>query len=276
MVKFTVTVCAIAILSAQEASPGLAVAKALDREISALKELSDGERAGAITKLTNRIRQQPTEFAVALATNLAVDGVDGSGDDTLLIIANTLAEALRKSPRKTDDSAYRTLAELVRYNNLPVSLDDPNYAVAIEKLAANEKHRAELDFVLFDLHGKQWSLKQLRGKVVLVNFWATWCPPCRAELPELADLYKRFAAQGLVILAISDEDASTIRRFAGEHRMNYPVLVDPGGATKDQYRVSGFPQSFVYNRQGRLVAHAPARPSMQGFLKMLGRTELRF
>jgi peroxiredoxin len=152
----------------------------------------------------------------------------------------------------------------------------PNYTAAIEKLAANEKHRADLNFALFDLHGKRWSLRRLRGKVVLVNFWATWCPPCRAEIPDLADLHKRFAAQGLVILAISDEDASTVRRFVGEYRMIYPVLIDPGGAIKGQFRVSGFPQTFVYNRQGRLVAHAPARPSMQSFLKMLGRTELRF
>jgi peroxiredoxin len=276
MIKFAFIVCATAILSAQEPSPELIAAKALDREISGLKKLSDGERAGAIKKLASRIRQQPKEFAVALAANLAVDGVDGSGDDTLLDIANTLAESLRMSPGKSDEPAYLTLAELVRYNNLPVSLDDPNYTEAIEKLAANEKHRADLDFALFDLQGKRWSLKRLRGKVVIVNFWATWCPPCRAELPELADLHKRFAAQGLVILAISDEDPSTVRRFAGEYSMNYPVLIDTGGAIKGQFRVSGLPQTFVYNRQGRLVAHAPARPSRQSFLKMLGRTELRF
>lgn len=88
-----------------------------------------------------------------------VDGVsgacsDGSEDDTLLDIASTLAEALRKSPRRRDDSAYLTLAELVRYNSLPVSLDDPNYTAAMEKLAADNKHRANQDFTLFDLHGK--------------------------------------------------------------------------------------------------------------------------
>lgn len=262
-------------LVAQETRPGLAAAKELDREISGLKKLSDENRAGAIKELAKRVRQQPKEFAVALAANLAVDGVDGSREDSLLEIANTLAEALRRSPRKAGDSVYLTLAELVRYNHLRVSLDDPNYAAAMEKLAADDKHRAGLDFVLTDLQGKRWSLTSLRGKVVVVHFWATWCPPCRAELPVLADLHERFAARGLVILAISDEDPAIVRKFAGENKMDYPLLIDPGGVTKDQFRVKGFPQTFVYDRQGQLVAHAPARPSIQGFLEMLGRAELR-
>lgn len=273
--KIVVVVCATAILGAQEASR-LAVAKALDQEISGLKKLPDGERAKAIKELAIRIRQQPKEFAVALAHNLAIDGVDGSEDSTLLDIANTLADALRKSPSGREHAAYLTLAELVRYHGLAVSLDDSNYTAAMEKLAVNDKHRADLDFTLSDSSGKRWNLKSLEGKVVVVNFWATWCPPCQAELPDLAEIYRRFAAQGLVILAISNEDASIVRRFVAERKMNYPVLIDPAGAIKEQFRVAGLPHSFIYDRQGRVVAYLPGRPSMQTFLKMLGRTELRF
>ena len=112
----TVMICATTILYAQGAGPRLAIAKVLDQEISGLKTLSDGERPAAIKQLANRIRQQPKEFAVALAANLAVDGVDGSGDETLLDIANTLAAALEESP---SEPLLQSPAELAWSHRLP-------------------------------------------------------------------------------------------------------------------------------------------------------------
>jgi peroxiredoxin len=266
--------CATTILIAQETSSPLATAKALDQEISALKNLPEAERAAAIKSLANRIRQQPSSFAVSLAANLAVDGVDGSADDTILDIANTLAEALSKSPRKPNDSAYVALAELVRYNNLPLTFEDPNFKAAMNQLALKDKYRANLDLDLFDLQGRRWQLKQLKGKVVLINFWATWCPPCRAELPELRELQQRFGTKGLVILAVSDEDTTTLSNFVKQHNVDYNVLIDPAGKLKERFQVNGIPQTFVYDRRGKLVAHAPARPSLDRFLKMLQRAKL--
>ena len=86
------------------------------------------------------------------------------------------------------------------------------------KLEADDQHRNEANFTLTDLKGKAWTLKDLRGKVVLVNFWATWCPPCRKEMPDLETLNQRFGSQGLVILGISDEDAATVSPFIAEQQ----------------------------------------------------------
>ncbi len=275
----TATLVAIGIwaplrLAAQEPS-SLAVAKATDREIEKLGDLPDDARARAVKDLALRILQQPARYAVALASNLVVDGTEAIDRDTLQDVTTTLAGALRKSPTQGNDTAYMQLAELARYGHMEVSLDDPRFTAAMSKLQADDKHRSEADFTLTDLQERKWTLKSLRGKVVLVNFWATWCPPCRRELPDLDALDKRFRDRGLVILAITDEQASRVMPFLREQKIDYPVLLDPGQKVRQQLRVDGIPDTFIYDRQGRLVARPVARPSMRGFLEMLGQAGLQ-
>jgi thiol-disulfide isomerase/thioredoxin len=104
---------------------------------------------------------------------------------------------------------------------------------------------------------------------VLVNFWATWCPPCRKEMPDLQALSQRFAGQGLVILSISDEDAATVKPYIAEHKITYPVLLDPGRKVNDSFHLQGIPKSFVYNRDGKLVAQSIDMRTPGQFLQML-------
>lgn len=271
----SIGICAALRVAAQEPS-GLAAAKAIDQEILKLRDLPDDVRPHAIKDLALRIRQQPNRYAVALASNLAIDATEASGRDTLQEVTTTLADALRKSPTlDASDSAWRRLAELARHYHMQVSLDDPRYRAAISELQADDQHRSEADFTLADIQERKWNLKSLRGKVVLVNFWATWCPPCRREVPDLDALYKRFRDQGLVILAITDEEASMVRPFLSQQKVSYPVLLDPGQKVKNLFRVNGIPESFVYDREGRLAAQAIDRPTMQGFLEMLGQAGLQ-
>jgi len=104
---------------------------------------------------------------------------------------------------------------------------------------------------------------------VVVNFWATWCPPCRKEIPDLEALYGRFKDRGLVILAISDEDAGKVQPFVKERKMSYPVLLDAGGAVNKLFRVDGIPKTFVYDREGKLAAQSIDMRTMKQFLEML-------
>jgi len=193
-----------------------------------------------------------------------------------------LGEALREEPPTANEAKpdeipepYIELATLVRYEHVKTDLDSPLLGAATAKLAADDARRQQADFTLTDLQGRAWRLSDLRGKVVLLNFWATWCPPCRKEMPDLESLYRRFKDQGLVILAISDEDAAKVRPFVTERGVSYPILLDPGRKVNTLFAIEGIPKSFVYNRDGKLVAEAIDMRTQKQFLELLLRAGLQ-
>ena len=110
------------------------------------------------------------------------------------------------------------------------------------------------DFTITDIQGKTWSSRDLRGKVVFVNYWATWCPPCRAEIPDLIKLQDKYRDR-IVILGISeDEDGlDLVKQFVAEHQINYPVAMSTAELAKVFRGVSALPTTFVIDREGKLV-----------------------
>jgi peroxiredoxin len=252
----------------------------IEARLHQLRKLPDAERIKATRELALEIRRLPPrdkkeQLAEQLA-NLVTEG--DPGQDTLQEVATTLAQALRDQPVLPNNGqpalAYITLAQLVRYEGVQVSLKDPQFAAATRKLEADDESRQHVDFTLADLSGAQWTLRSLAGKVVLVNFWATWCPPCRKELPDLQALAERFGSRGLVVLAISDEEAEKVKPFVAEHKLSYPVLLDPGRKVNDLFRVEGIPKTFVYDRGGKLAAEAIDMRTQRQFLEMLQRAGL--
>jgi peroxiredoxin len=250
-------------------------AEGIRKQISGLRKLPDETRAQVTKDLALAIRRLPIPATrVNLALALANYSTEGDfGRNTLQKVAATLAEALREYPLPAENGrpapAYRELAALSRYEHVQAALDDPQFAAAVSELESIDRLRSQADFTLQDLQGNHWTLSRLRGKVVLVNFWATWCPPCRKEMPDLEALYRRFKDSGLVILAISDEEADQVKRFLQEAAYTYPVLLDPGRKVNQQFRIEGIPKSFVYDRNGRLVAQAIDMRTKTQFLEML-------
>lgn len=100
-----------------------------------------------------------------------------------------------------------------------------------------------------------FDLQRYRGKVVLLDFWASWCAPCRHSVPWLNELQVKYADQGLVIIGVNvDRERAAADRFLAEAPARFQIVYDPAGALAQQYKVPGMPSSYVFDAEGRLVA----------------------
>ena len=266
--------------------------KPIHDQIHGLRDLADDVRAHTTKDLALKIRQLPdTENKLRLAVGLANLSTEGDfGHQALQEVATTLAQTLREHPvpwpeTKKDSGSgansagaraprepagpYVELASLVRYEHVEASLEDEQYQAAMARLESDDRKREHAEFSLQDLAGKTWTFSDLRGKVVVVNFWATWCPPCRKEMPDLEALFEKFAPQGLVILGISDEKKEKVEPFIRERKLTFPILLDPGRKVNEMFVVEGIPKSFVYDREGKLVAQSIDMRTRGQFLEML-------
>jgi len=252
---------------------------AIIAEMRTLRSTPDAERGAKTTSIALEIAALPGGInKLRLATNLASLATEGYfGHAMLQTVTDTLATALAQNPiparpGATDRPAmpYLELAKLVRYEHTTTTLKDPEYDRAQSFLVADEAEIEKADFTLTDLSGKSWTLSALRGKVVLVNFWATWCPPCRKEMPDLDLLAHRFGRQGLVVLSLSDEDDhAKIAAYVSSHEINYPILLDTAGSVKEKFHVDGIPKTFIFGRDGKLVTQSIDMRTQGQFLQML-------
>ncbi len=112
------------------------------------------------------------------------------------------------------------------------------------------------EFSLEALGGGNRTLQDYKGKVVLLNFWATWCPPCLREMPAMQKLYDRYRAKGFDVVAISVDQGGKVevQKFIDENKLTFPVILDPTHAAKGSYKVRALPTNYLLDRQGRVIA----------------------
>ena len=130
----------------------------------------------------------------------------------------------------------------------------PDYK-AVPKLEEMKDHPAAPDFTLPRPDGRKVSLKDYRGKVVFLNFWATWCESCREEMPAMDRLYREFKGKGLEIVAVNVKDKrQDALTFAKKLKISYPIMMDPEGEVGLLYGAFGMPATYLIDRKGVVLA----------------------
>jgi cytochrome c biogenesis protein CcmG/thiol:disulfide interchange protein DsbE len=126
--------------------------------------------------------------------------------------------------------------------------------VSVVLLPAALAAEAAPAFTLSTVDNKSVTLADLKGKVVYVDFWATWCPPCRKSFPWMNETYQRYHDKGLEVVAINlDKEPGLVRKFLAEVPAKFTIALDPQGKTAETYKLLGMPTSYLIDRRGRLV-----------------------
>jgi thiol-disulfide isomerase/thioredoxin len=256
----------------------------LTKQIAGLRAVPDAQRPATMAKIAIDIRGLLAGVSkVRIADALAVLCTEGDpGHTALQAVADTLAQSLRESPQPAQSDGtparpYTDLAKLVRYEGIETNIVDPMFARASEILATNDADvmdAVRADFTLMDTSGRKYKLSALKGRIVLVNFWATWCPPCRREMKDLDAIYTSYRARGLIIVSITNEGPEPVMSYLSSVRYRPPVLIDEDGKVTKQFHVDGLPRTFLYDRHGKLAAEAIDMRTRRQFFDMLAHAGL--
>lgn len=130
-----------------------------------------------------------------------------------------------------------------------------NSALEVNAEVGNKNLKKAPDFTLLDLDGGERSLSDFKGKVIILDFWATWCPPCRAEIPHFVELYNDYKDEGLEVIGVSlDNNAKkVIPSFSEQYKINYVLLIADKKVTRDYGGIGSIPTTFIIDRDGNIV-----------------------
>ncbi len=116
-----------------------------------------------------------------------------------------------------------------------------------------QKRQTAPDFTLTSLDGQKITLSSFKGKVVILDFWATWCPPCRAEIPGFVEIYNKYKDAGLVIIGIAMDSENKVRSFVKSNKVTYPVVLGNGQLANLYGGIEGIPTTFVIDKNGKIA-----------------------
>lgn len=248
-------------------------------------DLTDDERGAVVDEAQKQLPRLEVDMASFQAFSRLFDQ-SGRLDDTpvfpeLARTATRMVEWLKactdpacQEPRHSLPAFYAGTASLVREADIEPTASDSSLEARLLLLDLASRLHREFDFSLRDIGGARHRLKDLRGKVVVLNFWATWCAPCRREMPDLDEIYRESKDRGLVVLAITDDDPDSVREFATKNRYSFPMIVDSARALFEQYRVPGYPSSVIIDREGGIAVVFLGARSRAGIMRALVRAGL--
>ncbi len=163
----------------------------------------------------------------------------------------------RKRQERNSNSRYLwmivTFASLVAIYFILKGNDSARGSNLTPELPSNGTTQAAPGFRLMDIEGHAVSLSDFRGKVVILDFWATWCPPCRREIPDFIALQSQYKSRGLQIVGVALDEPGKVKGFADYNGMNYPVLLGNDDVSAEYGGISGIPTTFIIDRKGNIV-----------------------
>ncbi|MFQ5867738.1 MAG: TlpA disulfide reductase family protein [bacterium] len=123
-----------------------------------------------------------------------------------------------------------------------------------EEIKAEKEWGNAPDFTLSKLDGNSLTLSDFKGKVIILNFWATWCPPCRMEIPDFVELYEKYKDEGLLIIGVNLDggDSRSVKQFLEKYKINYPIVLGNVKVTEDYGGIRAIPTTFVIDRNGNI------------------------
>ncbi len=277
------------------------------KQLDKIGTLSAAQQPAAIIKVATDIRSlRPGMDKVGFADSVVHLVTKGDqGAEALQTVADTLSLSLTETPvqakKDLPPAPYFDLARLVRYKDVKVTLNDPLFAKALQVLADYDADVQKADFTLKDMKGKKVTLSELKGKIVVINFWATECKSCNAEMNILDFIYSHYQSQGLVVLSITGEDAFKVASFMATWPYHPSILIDPNNKVATLFHVTpnfqaagasvvrkgrqmqadnggnvdGIPRTFVFDRAGKLVGVGIDQCTQKQFYQMLIKTDLQ-
>ncbi len=168
-------------------------------------------------------------------------------------------------------------------NNINASKMENQKKIDSSQGTTTEEEKIEaIDFALYDQYGNEHKLSDYRGKTVFLNFWATWCPPCRSEMPYIEELYKEYNKNNddVVILGVaspnlgSEGSQEDIEKFLKEEGYTFPVVFDEGGSQIYQYGISSFPSTFIIDKDGYITKYVPGAMNKETMKNLIEDKEL--
>jgi thiol-disulfide isomerase/thioredoxin len=184
---------------------------------------------------------------------------------------------VRPQQRRAPDRRSALVLLLLLFSGLsPAQTPVPELGHTLNRLETPVEAPA---FTLHDMDGEAHALKDYRGKVVMINFWATWCPPCRREIPSMEAVYQSLADEGFVVLAVNEwETPDQVFPYIGQLDVfpSFPILFDRDGKLSEAYGIKGLPTTVLVDRQGRIVYRAIGgrdfnHPEVKGLIRELTR-----
>jgi peroxiredoxin len=149
------------------------------------------------------------------------------------------------------------IATLFLLSTIPANSEEGNLYSKIGIQSIGDKKKAP-HFYLAGLNGEKVQLKALKGKIIFLNFWATWCGPCKEEMPSMEALYQHCKERDFVLLAISIDygGPEPVRKFIEKNRYHFPVLLDPAGKTLDLFEINKIPATLIIDKNGKMIGRA--------------------